>query len=163
MKKIPLLPRYFRWIGVVLVFTSFLIYLNGIFSFLPFLSSGLYVETYNLKNVSLIKGEEDFQFSLHAIDLGYLLIILPSLVGLALVAFSKSKIIEDEMISSSRLFSWSWSIIWFLLYNFIIIIFTSYSIYLSFAVVSPHFLFVMFILIFKIQLLKLNRRLAHEE
>lgn len=163
MKKIPLLPYFFKWVGFVLIFISFLIYLNGILSFLPFSSTGMYVETYNLKNVSQIKGEEDLRFGLHAVDFGFLLIILPALIGLAFVAFSKLKIIEDELISSLRLFAWCWSVLLFLGYNLIIMIFTSASIYLSFAILSPHFFMLMFILIFQINLNMINRRLVHEE
>lgn len=163
MKKIPLLSSYFNWIGFVLVFISFVIYLNGIYSFLPFSSTGMYIKTFNVINYAQEKGQEDFRFGWHNTDLGFLLIVLPSLVGLGMISFSKLRIIEDELISSLRLFAWSWSVVFFLLYSLLVLTLTSRTVYLSFVIVSPHLLFIVFILIFRCQLFLMNRRLVHEE
>ncbi|MGN0003496.1 MAG: hypothetical protein ACI35V_08680 [Sphingobacterium composti] len=163
MKKIPLLPRYFSWIGIILVLVSFIIYLNGIYKFLPFDSYGFWGEFYTLMNVSEVKGEEDFIFELQKVNYSLILILVPSMIGLAIIAFSKVNFVEDEFIDRIRLQSWSTSIIIFLAYSLVINMFTYGTLYFSFAVVSPHLLLLSFILIFKVKLLKLNRRLANEE
>lgn len=163
MKKIPLLPQYFRWIGLFLIFISFALYLNGIWKFLPFDSYGFWGEFYTLMNVSEVKGEENIQFGLRKINFALILILIPSMVGLAIIAFSKCKIREDEFIGKIRLQSWSTSIIVFMVYSLLINLFSYGTLYLSFAIVGPHFLLLMFIILFQIQLYKMNRRLVHEE
>lgn len=163
MKKIPLLPRYFRWIGLILFLISFTLYLNGIYNFLPFDSYQFYIETYTLINQSAIKGEEDLNFGLHKINFSLILIIVPSMIGLGMIAFAKSKIIEDEFVSKMRLYSWSVSIVVFLVYCFIINVFIYGTLYLSFAIVAPHLLLLSFIFVFRMNLYQVNRRSANEE
>ena len=159
MKKIPLLPRYFRWIGIVLFLTGLIYHLCNYFIVFP-------GYTFYLKTL-VIYGDghgfdEETWFSFREVDFGLTFILTSYLIGLTLIAFSRNKV-EDEMINSIRLYSWSWSIIAALVFSFLSTAFVYGVAYLSFSFLYIQFMLIMYILLFWLNIWKMNRRLAHEE
>jgi len=94
-------------------------------------------------------------------DMQLTIVLFGPALGLIIMAFTKCKE-EDEMISSIRLFSWSWSIIVsFLLYLLVTLL--VYDSDFLMILYFPHFILIFFLLLFNFQLIKMNRRLASEE
>ncbi|WP_257670509.1 hypothetical protein [Parapedobacter tibetensis] len=151
MKRIPLLPGYFRWLGFVLVFISVMIFLNDFY--LPMSTyefTNLKFRTFVIADNTPARNGGPVYFTLSDVNLGFILIVLGALLGLCGIAFSR-KIIEDEFINSLRLFAWSWAIILSILYAVMANLFVFGTPYLSLMVLFPHFLLTLFILIFNIQ------------
>ncbi|PPK98274.1 hypothetical protein SAMN05444682_11736 [Parapedobacter indicus] len=96
-------------------------------------------------------------FGFSDVNLGFILIVLGALLGLCGIAFSR-KIVEDEFITSLRLFAWSWAIILSILYAVVANLFVFGTQYLSLMVLFPHFLLILFILIFNIQWWRYSNR-----
>lgn len=154
MKKIPLLPRFFRWIGLGLVFV-FLITTARL--------KGMEVMPLNFSfSTFAILGSDGGPFEIINTDMVLTLQLLLIFLGLCFIAFSRYRY-EDEMINSIRLYSWSWSIISFAIFNVLLITFVYGKWYLSLAFLSPNVILLLYIIIFRFQIFKMNRRLAHEE
>src|SRR5690606_31838346 len=160
MKKIPLLPRCFRWIGILIFLLGLLYHLSEIFNFLPppFV---FYLKTFVIYADGRLYDKEQW-FTLLEVDFGLTFILVSYLLGLTFIAFSRNKV-EDEMINSIRWHSWSWSIILTIIFNFISTLFIYGTAYLSFAGLYIQFLLLMYIILFWINIWKMNRRLANEE
>lgn len=154
MKKIPLLPRYFRWIGLGLVF---------IFLIITARLKGKEIVPSNFSfSTFAILGGDNGPFEIINTDMGLTFQLLSIFLGLSFIAFAKYKY-EDEMINSIRLYSWSWSIISFAIFNVLLIAFIYGSWYISLAFLSPNIILLLYIIIFRFQIFKMNRRLSHEE
>ncbi|MCA5004439.1 hypothetical protein [Sphingobacterium bovistauri] len=164
MKKIPLLPRYFRWIGIVLfVIGIWLTYYESNYknTASTFEHSFMEIPMFVFyDNPSLGDGEVWFSFT--KVHFGLTLRLLISLVSLSFIAFSRNKV-EDEMINSIRLYSWCWAIIVIVVFSFITTLFIYNIAYLNFSCLYIQFMFVTYIILFWINIWKMNRRLAHEE
>lgn len=144
MKKIPLLPYYFRWIGLFVALITFII-------------SQCDVDL-RFNTFALLSKEGYFKFIFK--DMQLTIVLFGPALGLMMMAFAKYKY-EDEMISSIRLFSWSWSIIVsFLLYLFVTLL--VYDSDFLMILYFPHFILLFFLVLFNFQLYILNRRLSHE-
>lgn len=109
-----------------------------------------------------ILGGEHGPFEIINTEMSLTLQLLSIFLGLSFIAFTKYKY-EDEMINSIRLYSWSWSIISFAIFNVLLIAFVYGSWYISLAFLSPNIILLLYIIIFRFQIFKMNRRLAHEE
>lgn len=169
MKKIPLLPRYFRWIGLGLV----LMFLIPTALYMLKENSILITNYPRIKGVEImplelsfstfaVLGGNDGPFEIINTEMSLTLQLLSIFLGLSFIAFTKYKY-EDEMINSIRLYSWSWSIISFAIFNVLLIAFVYGSWYISLAFLSPNIILLLYIIIFRFQVFKMNRRLAHEE
>lgn len=160
MKKIPLLPRYFRWIGVV-------VFLLGCFyNFYGYLFDESDLTRFSIETFVFYHdtpmAEGVVWFGLSQVDFGLTFLLTMYLVGLTFIAFAKNKA-EDEMINSIRLYSWSWAIIIIILFSFISTLFVYGMAYLSFVFLYVQLLLLIYIFIFWINIWKMNRRGAHEE
>ncbi|ODS83171.1 MAG: hypothetical protein ABS46_07015 [Cytophagaceae bacterium SCN 52-12] len=156
MKKIPLLPGYFKWIGIVLTLLSLALYFydnekGGIdlrAKVFAIVDDSLFRETSILKIVET--------------EIRLTMILITAILGLAFIAFSRRQI-EDEMIRSLRLHSWSWSVaVMTLIFLFFAIFFYGLS-FLNFTLMFPYLLLLSYILIFQISLLRLNREVIYEK
>lgn len=154
MKKIPLLPSYFRLIGVVLVVAAIVLYgydaLNQ--------DTAFTIRTFVIINDTPF-SEKGF-LQLMDVDLFLTFLLLFLLSGLAFIAFSKTRK-EDEMIHSLRLYSWSWAVITTLALGILATAFVFGASFTAFAFLFGHLLLLIYIVIFNYQLFKINR--AHEE
>jgi len=160
MKRIPLLPGYFRWIGLVLVFISVLIFLNDFY--LPLTTyefSDLTLRTFVIADNTPFRDGGPVYFGFSDVNLGFVLVVLGTLVGLCGVAFSR-KVIEDEFINGLRLFAWSWAIILSILYAVTANLLVFGTQYLSLMVLFPHLLLTLFILIFNVQWWRFSKRMG---
>lgn len=144
MKSIPLLPRFFQWMGLILVLMSLL---------------SKQIATLNISMFAVFSHQGNFRF-IHT-DAGLTIFLTTSILGLLFISFAKRKQ-EDEMINSLRLFSWSWSIIISFISFLLITIFVYDSDYLI-VMYFPHLILGLFLILFNIQLFKIGRRVAHEE
>jgi len=159
MKTIPLLPQYFRWIGLLLIAISLTLYCNDTMRDRS-TSGGLFVKTFVFIDDS--PGSPASLFQVKEVDLLLTLILVTLLIGLSCIAFCKRKT-EDEMINSIRLYSWSWSVILMIILGIIITIFVYGMTFVTFAFFFGHLLLLTYITIFGFNIWKMNRRLAHEE
>ncbi len=158
MKKIPLLPGYFKWIGLGLILLSLLMYLGiiperliseiPVFAFISDVDGG---ELSDRKYFKWIETNLAFTFNL-----------MVSIIGLGFVAFSRLRI-EDEMINSIRLYAWSWATILLVVYILLINIFIYGMVFLSFYYFIPHLFILFYLAFFYVNIFKLNRRGRHEE
>ena len=154
MKKIPLLPSYFRWIGLILILIAVLLYAYDAF----YESTEFYIRTFVVINDTPL-SEKGFM-KLMKVDIFLTLLLLSLLLGLGLIAFSRSRK-EDEMINSLRLYSWSWAVILTLSLGILMTVFVFGASFIAFAFLFGHLLLLMYIAIFNYNLFKLNR--THEE
>lgn len=160
MKRIPLLPRYFRWIGLIPVLFSLFVYINdNWFRMSSYDFREIYLDTFVLIDTSPLK--EDVYLGISNVNLGFTIIVLGYLLGLMLIAFSRGHQIEDEYRASLRLYSWS--IIISFIYLIVVNIFVFGTMYLTMVVLFPHILLFIFLIIFFANIWKMNRRLANEE
>lgn len=164
MKKIPLLPRYFRWIGIVLFIVTICFhfyadyYINSVKSFEHgFMKISMFV-FYDDPTF----GDGEVWFGFTKVHFAITLKLILSLISLTFIAFSRNKI-EDEMINSIRLYSWSWSIIVIVILSLVTTLFIYGRPYLNFSCLYIQFMFITYVILFWINIYKLNRRLAHEE
>lgn len=158
MKRIPLLPGYFRWLGLVLIFISVFIFLNDFY--LPLTTyefTNLTYRTFVVVDHAPFKDGGPIYFGFSNVNLGFALVVLGALLGLCGVAFSR-KVIEDEFVNSLRLFAWSWAIILSILYAVMANLLVFGTPYLSLMVLFPHLLLTLFILIFHIQWWRFSKR-----
>lgn len=161
MKKIPLLPRYFRWIGVGLVLLSVLVYIHQ--KLLLDTSNFYFMKTFALiMDYPMSNGRVDYFSITEPYDMRLTIQLFLSLLGLTFLAFAKNKI-EDEMINSIRLYAWSWSVILMIVYVLGITLFVYGFTFISFYYFIPHLLIVVYSIIFYVNLLKLNRKGNYEE
>ncbi|QBQ40546.1 hypothetical protein E2P86_05020 [Sphingobacterium psychroaquaticum] len=144
MKSIPLLPRCFQWIGLLLVLTSLL---------------SKQIANLNFSLFAVLSNQGNFRFI--NTDAGLTIFLTTSILGLLFISFTKRKQ-EDEMINSLRLFSWSWSIIISFISFLLITVFVYDSDYLI-VMYFPHLILGLFLILFNIQLFKIGRRVGHEE
>lgn len=158
MKNIPLLPRYFRWIGIFLFLIGFSYHLLQYFdeNLLPL----------NTKTFVFYADGPQFDkahwLSLLELELGLTFILTSYLVGLTFIAFTRNRV-EDEMINSIRLYSWSWAIILTLIFCFLSTTFIYGLAYLSISFMYIELMLIIYIVLFWVNIWKMNRRLAHEE
>lgn len=156
MKKIPLLPGYFKWIGMALTVLSLALY------FYDSEKRGVDLRIKVFAIVDDTPFRETSIFKTVDTEIHLTLILITSLAGLAFIAFARRKI-EDEMIKSLRLYSWSWSVAaMMLIFLFFTVFFYGLS-FLSFTLMFPYLLLLSYILIFQISLLKLNREVIYEK
>ncbi|WP_140937164.1 hypothetical protein [Sphingobacterium lumbrici] len=160
MKKILLLPRYFRWIGFGLVLLSILVNIHTRFSAEGF--DFYFIKTFAFIMDYPMSGRVDYFSITEPYDMGLTIQLFLSLLGLACIAFTKYKV-EDEMINSIRLYAWSWSIILMIAYTLAITLFVYGLVFISFYYFLPHLLIIAYLTIFYVNLLKLNRRRRYEE
>lgn len=148
MKKIPLFPRYFQWIGLILLLLMipYKIYQDSI--------SGIRINTFVVYNDTPL--QESGLFEIMEVEVGFTLFLLISLLGLTFIAFSKTKI-EDEMIQSIRLYSWSWAILIMIGLGILITLFIYGMTFVSFALLFGHILLILFIIIFRMNYYRLNK------
>lgn len=148
MKKIPLLPRYFQWIGLImlLLMIPYKIYHDSI--------SGIRINTFVVYNDTPL--QESGLFEIMEVDIGFTLFLLISLLGLTFIAFSKTKV-EDEMIQSIRLYSWSWAILIMIGLGVLITLSIYGMTFVSFALLFGHILLLLFIIIFRLNYYRLNK------
>lgn len=148
MKKIPLLPRYFQWIGLILLLLMipYKIYQDSI--------SGIRINTFVVYNDTPL--QESGLFEIMEVDIGFTLFLLISLLGLTFIAFSKTKV-EDEMIQSIRLYSWSWAILIMIGLGILITLSIYGMTFVSFALLFGHILLILFIIIFWMNYYRLNK------
>lgn len=148
MKKIPLLPRYFQWIGLILLLLMipYKIYQDSI--------SGIRINTFVVYNDTPL--QESGLFEIMEVEVGFTLFLLISLLGLTFIAFSKTRI-EDEMIQSIRLYSWSWAILIMIGLGILITLFIYGMTFVSFALLFGHILLILFIIIFRMNYYRLNK------
>lgn len=150
MKRIPLLPRYFRWLGCLLIIVSISIFLNDFY--LPLTKyefTDLTIRTFVIAD-NIPRDGEPVYFGLSDVNLGFTLVVSGALLGLCGIAFCR-KTVEDEFVNSLRLFAWSWAIILSILYAIVANLFVFGTQYLTLMVLFPHFLLTLFILIFNIR------------
>ncbi|GAA4171829.1 hypothetical protein [Sphingobacterium ginsenosidimutans] len=159
MKTIPLLPKYFRWIGLLFVIASLALYVNDALRDRS-TNGGLFVETFVF--IDDTPGNPPALFQLKEVDLLLTLILVTLLIGLSCIAFCKRKT-EDEMINSIRLYSWSWSVILMIVFGVIVTIFVYGMTFVTFAFFFGHLLLLTYIGIFNLNIWKMNRRIVHEE
>lgn len=166
MRKIPLLPRYFRWIGIVLFILGISFdYYADLLQFNPIQDLDDYwtrVRMFVFYADSKFSSESEVWFGLTYVDIALTFKLLSSMLGLALIAFSKNKQ-EDEMINSIRLSSWLWAIILIVIFSTITTLFIYGTSYLSFSCAYIHIMLIFYIVIFWINIWKMNRRLGNEE
>ncbi|MGV6946909.1 hypothetical protein [Sphingobacterium kyonggiense] len=148
MKKIPLLPRYFQWIGLILLLLMipYKIYQDSI--------SGIRINTFVVYNDTPL--QESGLFEIMEVDIGFTLFLLISLLGLTFIAFAKTKV-EDEMIQSIRLYSWSWAILIMIGLGILITLSIYGMTFVSFALLFGHILLILFIIIFRMNYYRLNK------
>ncbi|MGN5956432.1 hypothetical protein ACP6L2_17615 [Sphingobacterium lactis] len=148
MKKIPVLPRYFQWIGLILLLLMipYKIYQDSI--------SGIRINTFVVYNDTPL--QESGLFEIMEVDIGFTLFLLISLLGLTFIAFAKTKI-EDEMIQSIRLYSWSWAILIMIGLGILITLSIYGMTFVSFALLFGHILLILFIIIFRMNYYRLNK------
>ena len=144
MKKIPLLPRYFRWLGLAVT--------------IGVIGTSQYCQTLSFPTFAFFSGQGNFKMI--ETDMQLTILFFGTILGLLLIAFAKSKE-EDEMIYGIRLFSWSWSIIISFLSFLLVTLFVYDSDYLV-VMYFPQFMLLLFILLFNIRLYNM-RKLSHEE
>lgn len=167
MKRVPLLPRYFRWIGLALIFCFIVLSLINL----------LVEKQWIVISVNSFGGTSsvlDYSFPMFALvsqagyfkiietDMNLTLNLLSIQVGLTFIAFSRNKI-EDEMINSIRLYSWSWAVISSVVFMILATLFVYDGYYL---VISFHYLTILLLiynLIFHTSIYKLSRRASREE
>jgi hypothetical protein len=159
MKTIPLLPRHFRWIGLLFVIASLALYVSDALRDRS-TSGGLIVKTFVF--IDDTPGNPPALFQLKEVDLLLTLILVTLLIGLSCIAFCKRKT-EDEMINSIRLYSWSWSVILMIVFGIIVTIFVYGMTFVTFAFFFGHLLLLTYISIFNLNIWKMNRRIVHEE
>lgn len=150
MKKIPLLPGYFTWVGCVLIACSLGIYFNDLFSLTPYRFDEISLRTFVIADDTPFNVGGTVYLGISNVNLGFSLIVLSALLGLCGIAFSR-KPVEDEFINSLRLFAWSWSVILSIAYGVLANLFVFGMHYLILVVLFPHFLLVLFIVIFNMQ------------
>ena len=157
MKKIPLLPRYFRWIGVILFTLTLVLY---VIDTIERGGEGIYTKSFVLINDPFMSEKGFLKFM--EVEITLTLFLSLTLFGLAGIAFSRNKV-EDEMINSVRLFSWSWAIIYALIFCFIATVFVYGTTFVRIISLFPQELLLFYIIIFHISIFKLNRKTAVEE
>lgn len=154
MKKIPLLPGYFKWIGVVLVLLSILL-------------SIIYFEDQNHDlNVFVISSSGFYQqegfMEVVKVDVGRTIVLSLIMVGLAFISFARMKV-EDEMINSIRLYSWTVTVILMVVLG-VLITLTVYGYdYVYFIAFFIPLLLLSFILIFYYNYYRLARKEIRDE
>ena len=153
MKKIPLLPGYFKWVGIALTFLSLSLYFYDSEKRAVDLRSKVFaiVDDTPFRETSILKIVDT--------EITLTLILVTSLLGLAFIAFARRKV-EDEMIRSLRLYSWSWSVAVMMLMSLFFIVFFYGLSFLSFTLMFPYLLLLSYILIFQISLSRLNREMV---
>jgi hypothetical protein len=157
MKKIPLLPRYFRWIGLVLLVVGLVLHYRSLY--VPG-GAQMFIKTFVIYSDKWQDGETWFNFT--TVDYELTLQLIVYLISLTFIAFSRNKV-EDEMINSIRLYSWSWAIIFVIIFAFISTLCVYGLAYLSFACMYIEVLLLFYIIIFWVNIWQMNRRLANEE
>lgn len=159
MKKIPLLPRYFRWIGFLFVVISLGLYFLDSFRDRSD-PGGIFIKTFVFINDKPLTPIGFFEIM--EVDVLLTLIMLTMLLGLSCFAFTRRKV-EDEMINSIRLYSWSWAVIVMIVLSTLVMIFVYGKTFVSFSFLFAHLLLLAYITIFKVNIWKMNRRSEHEE
>lgn len=159
MKTIPLLPRYFQWIGLLFVAMGLLLCFNDAIRDRS-LTGGLFLKTFVFIDDTV--GSPPVLFQIKEVDLLLTLILVSLLIGLTSIAFCRSKV-EDEMINSIRLYSWSWSVILLVIFGILMTVFVYGMTFIMFALFFGHLLLLTYIVIFKINIWKMNRRSKDEE
>lgn len=156
MKKIPLLPSSFLWIGIALSLLSALIFVyNTVIQI-----DDLYIRTFVLINDFPFKEKEVFKLS--EVEIYITVQLLSLLIGLSFIAFAKTKI-EDEMITYLRLYCWTWSFIIVLIISVLAILFIYGLPFVYTFTLLIHALLIIYIVLFYTNLFSLNRRGAHEK
>ena len=151
MKTIPFLPRHFIWIGTILCVLSLIAYFYQSIVHLD----GIFIKTFVL--IKDVPFEEKGVLKWMETDILLTVLLITFLIGLSFIAFSKTKI-EDEMISSLRLYSWMWAIIIMLIISLFFTLFVYGMTFLAFSCLFAHLLLAIYLIIFYINFLKLNRR-----
>lgn len=151
MKKIPLLPGYFRWIGIGLIFLSFVFYLLMQWSE----SNAFFMDTFVIYSDIPLNSEIVFM-KMKRMEMSLTLLLVLLMGGLACIAFARTKI-DDEMINHIRLYSWMWSVIAMIGLGIIFSLFIFGLTYLSFALFFGHVFLVLFIVIFYTNYFRLAR------
>jgi len=159
MKKIPLLPRYFNWIGLALITLSLALYSIDALRDRSEIG-GIFIKTFVLINDTPFT-EPGF-WKIMEVDVLLTLILLTMLIGLSFTAFARRKT-EDEMIDSIRLHSWSWAIISMIIIGSLVTIFIYGTSFITFSVFFVHLLLLMYNAIFTVNIWKLNKSQTHEE
>lgn len=150
MKSIPLLPGYFAWIGCFLLAVSLGVFFNDLFSLTKYNFGEMSFRTFVIADNTPFKASGNVYLGISEVNLGFSLIVLSAFVGLCGIAFSR-KPVEDEFVNSLRLFAWSWAVILSIAYGVLANLFVFGTWYLTSAVLFPHFLLFLFILIFNVQ------------
>jgi len=116
--------------------------------------SGIRINTFVVYNDTPL--QESGLFEIMEVDIGFTLFLLISLLGLTFIAFSKTKV-EDEMIQSIRLYSWSWAILIMIGLGILITLSIYGMTFVSFALLFGHILLILFIIIFWMNYYRLNK------
>ncbi len=152
------MPRYFRWVGLLLIITSLALYFTDAFRDRS-KPREIFIKTFVFINDTPM-SQSGF-FKIMKVDLLLTLIILTMLLGLSCLAFARRKV-EDEMINSIRLYNWSWAMIVMNILNSVVTIFVYGMTFVAFSFLIAHQLFT-YIVFFSINIWKMNRRSGHEE
>ncbi|GAA4145547.1 hypothetical protein GCM10022216_29560 [Sphingobacterium kyonggiense] len=116
--------------------------------------SGIRINTFVVYNDTPL--QESGLFEIMEVDIGFTLFLLIGLLGLTFIAFSKTKV-EDEMIQSIRLYSWSWAILIMIGLGVLITLSIYGMTFVSFALLFGHILLLLFIIIFRLNYYRLNK------
>ena len=154
MKKIPLLPSYFRWVGAALVLVAIVLYgYDALYRNIDFhMRTFVFVNDAPFANRGFLQMME--------VDIFLTFLLLSLLLGLAFIAFSRIRK-EDEMINSLRLYSWSWAVITTLAMGILATAFIYGVSFIAFTFHLGPLLLLVYIIIFNYNLFQLNR--THEE
>lgn len=158
MKRIPLLPGYFSWIGCFLVAVSLFVFFNDLLSLTEYNFSEMSFSTFVLADNTPVKAGGGIYLGISEVDVGFSLMVLSALLGLCGIAFCR-KPVEDEFVNSLRLFAWSWAVILSILCGVLAILFVFGTYYLVPVVLFPHLLLILFILIFNFQWQRFTKRI----
>lgn len=158
MKKIPLLPVAFRWIGMVFILFGVSLYAYD--SAIGGDGNSIFMNMFVLVNDTPF--QEKGVFKVMEVDVFLSTLLLTLLIGLSLIAFARQKT-EDEMINSLRLYSWSWSVILMILISIVATTFVYGLSYISFVMFFGHILLLLYLIIFYYNMYRMDRRSGDEE
>ncbi len=153
MKKIPLLPGYFKWIGIAMTILSLALYIYDSETG----SIDLHAKVFAIIDDTPFR--ETSIFKMIETDINLTLILITSLSGFTFIAFARRKI-EDEMIRTLRLYSWSLAVVIMMVMSLFFTVFFYGLSFVSFTIFFPHLLLLSYILIFQVSLAKLNREVT---
>ncbi|HMR18782.1 MAG TPA: hypothetical protein PKA53_05745 [Sphingobacterium sp.] len=159
MKKIPLLPRSFKWVGLGLLVLFYL------FKYVEIIPEQLISNVPVFAIISNVDGGEwgdGKYFKWIETNLDFTLDLVVSIMGLGFIAFSRLRT-EDEMINSIRLYAWSWATILLFAYILLISIFIYGMAFFSFYYLIPHLFILFYLIFFYVDIFKLNRKGSKDE